>query len=221
MRVVPLPVLRQRQWSSCSKAYSAIWGPKRLVTAPRNLLQGKLKNRIWYYNSAHWKNLKVKSTAWQCLHDWSQVVTVWKQRTKKMLLIQNKESIKNACVSGKIQYQNTVDCVWMCVCALQLQIWSTPTCQFDQHVGVLLINTNVSTVMSNSIVQLTFQHFVKGCLVQFGNCIELEVQFEPYLLCPCGVIWDSSWTVVVITLWRTSTLRALQQKSLQHFLSAK
>ena len=35
----------------------------------------------------------------------------------------------------------------------------------------------------------------KGCLVQVGNGIELEViglQFEPYLWHSCGVTWDSS-----------------------------
>ena len=43
---------------------------------------------------------------------------------------------------------------------------------------------------------------VRGCLVQVGNCIELEavgLQFEPYLWRPCGLTWDSSWTVVVIS----------------------
>ena len=43
--------------------------------------------------------------------------------------------------------------------------------------------------------------------VQVGNCIELEaigLQFEPYQWLPCGVTWDSSRTVVVIKLLRTS-----------------
>ena len=50
---------------------------------------------------------------------------------------------------------------------------------------------------------------LKGCLVQVGNGIELEavgLQFEPYRWRPCGVTWDSSRTVVVIKLRRTSAL---------------
>ena len=49
----------------------------------------------------------------------------------------------------------------------------------------------------------------EGCLVQVGNGIELEavgLQFEPYRWRPCGVTWDSSRTVVVIKLLRTSAL---------------
>ena len=49
----------------------------------------------------------------------------------------------------------------------------------------------------------------EGCLVQFGNGIELEavgLQFKPYRWRPCGVTWDSSQTVVVIKLRRTSAL---------------
>ena len=41
-----------------------------------------------------------------------------------------------------------------------------------------------------------------GSLVQVGNDIELEavgLQYEPHRWCPCGVTWDSSRTVVVIT----------------------
>ena len=48
-----------------------------------------------------------------------------------------------------------------------------------------------------------------SCLVQVGNGIELEavgLQFEPYRWRPCGVTWDSSRTVVVIKLRRTSAL---------------
>ena len=48
-----------------------------------------------------------------------------------------------------------------------------------------------------------------GCLVQGGNGIELEavgLQFEPYRWRPCGVTWDSSRTVMLIKLWRTSAL---------------
>ena len=47
------------------------------------------------------------------------------------------------------------------------------------------------------------------CLVQVGNGIELEAvgfPFEPYWWRPCGVTWDSSRTVVVIKLRRTSAL---------------
>ena len=50
---------------------------------------------------------------------------------------------------------------------------------------------------------------LKGCLVQVGNGIELEtvgLQFEPYRWRHCGVTWDSSRTVVVIKLRRTSAL---------------
>ena len=46
-------------------------------------------------------------------------------------------------------------------------------------------------------------------MVQVGNGIELEavgLQFEPYRWRPCGVTWDSSRTVVVINLRRTSAL---------------
>ena len=42
-----------------------------------------------------------------------------------------------------------------------------------------------------------------------GYGIELEavgLQFEPYQWLPCGVTWDSSWTVVVIKLLQTSAL---------------
>ena len=49
----------------------------------------------------------------------------------------------------------------------------------------------------------------EGCLVQVGNGIELEavgLQFESYRWRPCGVTWDSSRTVVVIKLRRTSAL---------------
>ena len=52
----------------------------------------------------------------------------------------------------------------------------------------------------------------KGCLVQVGNCIELEavgLQFEPYRWLPCGVTWDSFRTVVVIKLLQTSALKVL------------
>ena len=41
------------------------------------------------------------------------------------------------------------------------------------------------------------------------QCNELEAVclcFEPYWWSPCGVTWDSSLTVVVIKLWRTSNL---------------
>ena len=50
---------------------------------------------------------------------------------------------------------------------------------------------------------------MEGCLVQVGNGIELEavgLQFKPYLWRPFGVTWDSSQTVVVIKLLRTSAL---------------
>ena len=51
------------------------------------------------------------------------------------------------------------------------------------------------------------------CLVQVGNGIELEAvgfRFEPYRWRPCGVTWDSSRTVVVIKLRRTSALQILR-----------
>ena len=47
------------------------------------------------------------------------------------------------------------------------------------------------------------------CLVQVDNGIELEAvgfKFEPYRWRPSGVTWDSSRTVVVIKLRRTSDL---------------
>ena len=50
------------------------------------------------------------------------------------------------------------------------------------------------------------------CLIQVGNGIELEavgLQFESSLWRPCGVTWDSSRTVVVIKLRRTSALQSL------------
>ena len=54
---------------------------------------------------------------------------------------------------------------------------------------------------------------------QVGNCIELEavgLQFEPYQWRPCGVTrtWDSSLTVVVIKLLRTSALKIHLSSSL-------
>ena len=58
----------------------------------------------------------------------------------------------------------------------------------------------------------------KGCLVQVGNGIELEavgLQFEPYRWRPCGVTWDSSRTVVVIKLRRTSALPLRRQTVLR------
>ena len=53
-----------------------------------------------------------------------------------------------------------------------------------------------------------------GCLVQVGNGIMIELeavglQFEPYRWRPCGVTWDSSRTVVVIKLRRTSALHTV------------
>ena len=53
------------------------------------------------------------------------------------------------------------------------------------------------------------------CLVQVGNGIELEavgLQFEPYRWRPCGVTWDSSRTVVVIKLRRTSALKSIAHR---------
>ena len=58
---------------------------------------------------------------------------------------------------------------------------------------------------------------VLGCLVQVGNGIELEAVgflFEPYRWRPCSVTWDSSRTVVVIKLLRTSALLVLVGVSL-------
>ena len=51
--------------------------------------------------------------------------------------------------------------------------------------------------------------FIGICLVQVGNGIGLEavgLKFEPYWWLPCGVTWDSSLTVVVKKLLRTSAL---------------
>ena len=55
----------------------------------------------------------------------------------------------------------------------------------------------------------SFDPYIMGCLVQVGNGIELEAvgfRFEPYRWRPCGVTWDSSRTVVVLKLRRTSAL---------------
>ena len=54
-----------------------------------------------------------------------------------------------------------------------------------------------------------------GMSCQVGNGIELEavgLQFEPYRWRPCGVTWDSSRTVVVIKLRRTSALRGTRTR---------
>ena len=51
--------------------------------------------------------------------------------------------------------------------------------------------------------------FSAGSAASGGNGIELEavgLRFEPYRWRPCGVTWDSSRTVVVIKLRRTSAL---------------
>ena len=61
---------------------------------------------------------------------------------------------------------------------------------------------------------LIFKTAVYGCLVRIGNGIELEavgLQFEPYWWLPCGVTWDTSRTVVVIKLLRTSALDMFQK----------
>ena len=61
--------------------------------------------------------------------------------------------------------------------------------------------------LCKKILRLTICIHTKGCLVQVGNGIELEavgLQFEPCRWRPCGVTWDSSRTVVVIKLRRTS-----------------
>ena len=61
----------------------------------------------------------------------------------------------------------------------------------------------------------------KSCLVQVGNCIELEgsgSSWSPvrtYQWLPCGVTWDLSRTVVVIKLPRTSALNF--HKEIRHF----
>ena len=59
----------------------------------------------------------------------------------------------------------------------------------------------------------------KGCLVQVGDGIELVavgLQFEPYRWCPCSETWDSSRTVVVIKLRRTSALKLSLKNSAPH-----
>ena len=69
-----------------------------------------------------------------------------------------------------------------------------------------LSQSSVDSADAVSEVQHTWM-----CLVQVGNGIELEavgLQFEPYRWRPCGVTWDSSWTVVVIKLRRTPALEA-------------
>ena len=67
-----------------------------------------------------------------------------------------------------------------------------------------LSQSSVDSADAVSEVQHTWM-----CLVQVGNGIELEavgLQFEPYRWRPCGVTWDSSRTVVLIKLRRTSAL---------------
>ena len=81
------------------------------------------------------------------------------------------------------------------------------TCHCDykkKHVGMFLVGKSAPPE------SLAGMSKGKGCLVQVGNGIELEavgLQFEPYRWRPCGVTWDSSRTVVVIKLRRTSALR--------------
>ena len=52
-------------------------------------------------------------------------------------------------------------------------------------------------------MRVSLRGLYQGCLVQVGNDgIELEAvgfQFEPYRWRPCGVTWDPSRTVVVIS----------------------
>ena len=50
--------------------------------------------------------------------------------------------------------------------------------------------------------------------------LEPRFQFEPYRWRPCGVTWDSSRTVVVIKLRRTSALQAIP-KLFQHLHRSK
>ena len=61
-------------------------------------------------------------------------------------------------------------------------------------------------------------------LLTVGNGIELEavgLQFEPYQWRPCGVTWDSSRTVVVIKLRRTSALPTFPPRILVAMMNLK
>ena len=73
-------------------------------------------------------------------------------------------------------------------------------------------------IVHNTVLTPQQCYILQGCLVQVGNGIELEavgLQFEPYRWRPCGVTWDSSRTVVVLKLRRTS---ALHNQDTQHVL---
>ena len=66
-------------------------------------------------------------------------------------------------------------------------------------------NVRETAAVSGSLQPKKSPFINMGCLVQVGNGIELEA-VGPYRWRPCGVTWDSSRTVVVIKLWRTSAL---------------
>ena len=80
----------------------------------------------------------------------------------------------------------------------------------DQYLSIQTLHI-ICTIHTNTSKYRPLHsiHINKGCLVQVGNGIELEAvgfRFEPYRWRPCGVTWDSSRTVVVIKLRRTSAL---------------
>ena len=75
------------------------------------------------------------------------------------------------------------------------------------------INTN-----TYKDIPINTYHTYKCLPIQVSQCIELEavgLQFEPYRWRPCGVTWDSSRTVVVIKLLRTSALSTVQYIQIQ------
>ena len=97
---------------------------------------------------------------------------------------------------------------------------STATCMnqpwHKQNLYISMKSTNVCSLFEIETRQ-TGLHFpnkdsdtLSEC--QVGNGIELEavdLQFEPYRWRPCGITWDSSRTVVVLNLRRTSALMEL------------
>ena len=79
------------------------------------------------------------------------------------------------------------------------------------HTEALGLNPSRRTTGPSPSIDSESEGVFSGCLVQVGNGIELEAvglpsQFEPYRWRPCGVTWDSSRTVVVIKMRRTSAL---------------
>ena len=88
---------------------------------------------------------------------------------------------------------------------MKLRAW-TNLWFMNKNSDMIVMNLCIWRILSNH-----------GSLVQVGNGIELEavasgLQFELYRWCPCGVTWDSSRTVVVIKLRRTSALSCMSTR---------